>query len=83
MQPQNDIFFGNTHLYQFLPYIDVGGVLLELDLAVLDVKVEDGVIDPIEVIPANAHQLIVVTDRIEKQFVFNVFVLCSKLAIAF
>jgi hypothetical protein len=47
MQPQDDVCFWDAHVYQFLPDIDidVGSVLLELDFAVFDVEVEDGVID--------------------------------------
>ncbi len=56
MQPQDDILLRHSHLNQFLPHVDVGGVLLQSDFAVFDVEVEDGVIDTVQVIPADTHQ---------------------------
>lgn len=73
VKSQNNIFFRNTHVLQFLSDINICGVLLEPDLAVFDVEVKDGVINAVQAFPADAHKLIVVADGIEKEFVFDFF----------
>lgn len=82
MQPQDDILLRNTHVDEFLPYVDVGGVLLEPDFAVFDVEVENGVIDAAQASPADAHQLIMVADGVEEEFVFNLIVVGFGLAVS-
>jgi len=45
--------------------------LLELDFAVFDVEVENGMIDAAQASPSDAHQLVMVADGVKEEFVFN------------
>ncbi|WP_242024512.1 hypothetical protein [Trichocoleus sp. FACHB-591] len=47
MHLQNDVFFRDAHINEFLPNIDANGILLELDFVVFDVEEEDGVINAV------------------------------------
>ena len=80
MKSQNNVFLGDAHVLQFLSDINIGGVLLEPDLAAFDVEVEDGVINAVQAFPADAHELIAIANGIKKEFVFDFF-LSFKLAV--
>jgi len=83
MDAENDIVFGNPHFNQFLTDIDIGGVLLEPDFAVLDIKVQNRMINPPQAIPANPHELIAIALGIEAKRSFNLLFVGHGFPVAF
>jgi hypothetical protein len=81
VERQHDIFFGNAQRDEIIGNSFFSAIVLNPDLAVLDIDMDETPIDSLPLAPSYRREKIMITDRIKEELSFEVPIRRFNLAI--
>jgi hypothetical protein len=71
VESEDDFFWGDAHVYEFLGEVGFGHVALNPDLVVFDVDVDEAMVDALHTFPADIEDEVVIIFGVDEDLVFD------------